>query len=35
MNAAVPASGQGELVTEKYQQSDAVEITFASGRRPS
>lgn len=32
MNPAAPSSGQGELITQKFQQSDAVEITLASGR---
>lgn len=32
MNPAALSSGQGELITQKFQQSDAVEITLASGR---
>jgi hypothetical protein len=32
MNAAISASGYGEIVTQERQQSGATEITFASGR---
>ena len=32
MNAAISASGYGEIVTQKRQQFGVVEITFASGR---